>query len=42
MVSDYVAFIYDGSLIETGSASKIFTRPESELTEKYVTGRMVS
>jgi phosphate transport system ATP-binding protein len=41
-VSDYVAFIYDGRLIETGSASKIFTRPESELTEKYVTGRMVS
>lgn len=41
-VSDYVAFIYDGRLIESGSASKIFTRPESELTEKYVTGRMVS
>ncbi len=41
-ISDYVAFIYDGRLIEVGPSSKIFTRPESELTEKYVTGRMVA
>jgi phosphate transport system ATP-binding protein len=41
-VSDYVAFIYDGRVIEVGLSSKIFTRPENELTEKYVTGRLVS
>ncbi len=41
-VSDYVAFIYDGRLVEVGPTSKIFTRPENELTEKYVTGRMVA
>ncbi len=41
-VSDYVAFIYDGKLVEVGPSSKIFTRPENELTEKYITGRMVA
>jgi phosphate transport system ATP-binding protein len=39
-VSDYVAFIYDGQIIETGPAEEIFTRPKNPLTEKYVTGRI--
>jgi phosphate transport system ATP-binding protein len=39
-VSDYVAFLYDGQIIETGPAEEIFTRPKNPLTEKYVTGRI--
>jgi len=39
-VSDYVAFIYDGQIIETGPAEEIFTRPKNPLTEKFVTGRI--
>ncbi|MEM4484750.1 MAG: phosphate ABC transporter ATP-binding protein [Sulfolobales archaeon] len=39
-VSDYIAFIYGGELIEVGTASEIFTRPRNALTEKYVTGRI--
>ena len=40
-VSDYVGFIYLGELIEIGEAKKIFTSPESKLTEKYLTGKLV-
>ncbi len=39
-VSDYVAFLYKGRLIEVGSSSQIFTSPKNELTEKYITGRI--
>jgi len=39
-VSDYVTFIYDGRVIETGRTGEVFTRPRHELTEKYITGRM--
>jgi phosphate transport system ATP-binding protein len=39
-VSDYVAFIYEGQIIETGPAEEIFTRPKNPLTEKFVTGRI--
>jgi phosphate transport system ATP-binding protein len=39
-VSDYVAFLYDGQIIETGPAEEIFTRPKNPLTEKFVTGRI--
>ncbi len=40
-VSDYVAFIYLGELVEAGETGKIFTAPESKLTEKYLTGKLV-
>jgi phosphate transport system ATP-binding protein len=40
-VSDYVGFIYLGKLIEVGEAERIFTAPESKLTEKYLTGKLV-
>ena len=40
-VSDYVAFIYLGELVESGETGKIFTAPESKLTEKYLTGKLV-
>ncbi|MEZ0289621.1 MAG: phosphate ABC transporter ATP-binding protein PstB [Sulfolobales archaeon] len=38
-VSDYVAFMYDGEIVEVGSVSEIFTRPKNMLTERYITGR---
>ncbi|ACS90925.1 MULTISPECIES: phosphate ABC transporter ATP-binding protein [Thermococcus] len=37
-VSDYVAFIYIGELVEVGPTRKVFENPEHELTEQYVTG----
>ncbi|ASJ12214.1 phosphate ABC transporter ATP-binding protein [Thermococcus thioreducens] len=39
-VSDYVAFLYLGDLIEVGPTRKVFENPEHELTEKYVTGAL--
>jgi len=39
-VSDYVSLLYDGKLIEWGPSQRVFTYPKSELTEKYVAGRM--
>lgn len=39
-VSDYVAFMYLGNLLEFGPADKIFTNPENELTEKFLTGKI--
>lgn len=38
-VSDYTAFFYLGELIEFGETDKIFTNPELQKTEDYVTGR---
>jgi phosphate transport system ATP-binding protein len=37
-VSDYTAFLYLGELVEYGSTKDIFENPQSELTEKYITG----
>ena len=39
-ISDYVAFIYNGKVIESGPTGEIFTRPKHELTERYVLGRL--
>ena len=39
-VSDYVSFLYMGKLIEVGRTEEVFENPKSELTEKYLTGRM--
>jgi phosphate transport system ATP-binding protein len=38
-VSDYVAFMYLGEVIEFGTAEQIFIRPRNENTLAYVTGR---
>ena len=38
-VSDRTAFFYLGELIEFDDTSKIFTNPQSEQTQNYVTGR---
>ncbi len=39
-VSDYVAFMYLGNLIEFGKSEKIFTSPEKKETEKFLTGKI--
>ena len=39
-ISDYVAFLYKGKVVEAGPTKEVFTRPRHELTEKYVTGRL--
>ena len=38
-ISDYVAFLYMGELIEYGPTKDIFENPRSELTERYITGK---
>jgi phosphate transport system ATP-binding protein len=38
-VSDSTAFMLDGQLIEHGPTEKIFTKPDDERTERYVTGK---
>jgi phosphate transport system ATP-binding protein len=38
-VSDYTAFFYLGELIEFGETSKIFTNPDKQMTDEYITGR---
>jgi phosphate transport system ATP-binding protein len=38
-VSDYTAFMYLGRLIEFGKTDKLFTTPEKQETEDYITGR---
>ncbi|MCU7788889.1 ATP-binding cassette domain-containing protein [Pyrobaculum sp. 3827-6] len=39
-ISDYVAFLYKGRIVETGPTKEVFTNPKHELTEKYVTGKL--
>ena len=38
-VSDNTAFFYMGNLIEFGDTSDIFTQPQQQQTEDYITGR---
>jgi phosphate transport system ATP-binding protein len=38
-VSDYTAFLYLGKLVEFGRTDKLFTNPEKQETEDYITGR---
>jgi len=38
-VSDLTAFLYEGYLIETGPTKQIFTKPQKQKTEDYITGR---
>lgn len=38
-VSDRTAFFYMGKLVEVGTTSDLFTRPENKQTEDYITGR---
>ncbi|PWU17879.1 MAG: phosphate ABC transporter ATP-binding protein [Bdellovibrio sp.] len=38
-ISDQVAFMYLGDLVEVGSTAQIFTKPTNVQTENYITGR---
>ncbi len=38
-VSDYVAYMYLGELIEFGETDAIYTKPQRKETEDYITGR---
>ncbi|HUL04251.1 MAG TPA: phosphate ABC transporter ATP-binding protein PstB [Gemmatimonadales bacterium] len=38
-VSDHTGFFYLGRLVEFGETAQIFTRPQDERTEAYITGR---
>jgi phosphate transport system ATP-binding protein len=39
-VSDFTGLFWLGELVEFGETDKLFTRPEKELTEAYLTGKM--
>ena len=39
-VSDYTAFFYLGDLLEFGQTEKIFTNPQNEITENFLTGKI--
>jgi phosphate transport system ATP-binding protein len=38
-VADYTAFLYLGHLVEFNNTNTLFTNPEKEETEAYITGR---
>ncbi|MFQ5631817.1 MAG: phosphate ABC transporter ATP-binding protein PstB [bacterium] len=38
-VSDHTAFFYEGHLVEFGDTKKVFTKPDNQQTEDYITGR---
>jgi phosphate transport system ATP-binding protein len=38
-VADTTAFMLDGQVVEVGPTDKMFTNPDDERTEQYVTGR---
>ena len=38
-VSDLTAFLYEGSLVEFGLTTQVFTTPRKKETEDYITGR---
>jgi phosphate transport system ATP-binding protein len=38
-VSDFTAFMYEGSMVEYGRTNEMFTKPREKQTEDYITGR---
>jgi phosphate transport system ATP-binding protein len=38
-VSDFTAFFFMGDLVEAGPTERVFTAPERDRTEAYITGR---
>jgi phosphate transport system ATP-binding protein len=38
-ISSQTAFMYEGTLVESGETSEIFTNPKEKRTEDYITGR---
>ena len=39
-ISDYVAFLYNGKLLEYDRTDKIFNDPEKEETKQYISGKL--
>lgn len=39
-ISDYTAFMYLGDLLEFGATEKVFTNPQNEQTERFLTGKI--
>ncbi len=39
-VSDYIAFIYMGQLVEVGPADQVFVNPRNKLTERFLRGEV--
>lgn len=39
-ISDFVAFLYNGVLVEFGPSAKIFTTPEKKVTEEFLSGKL--
>jgi phosphate transport system ATP-binding protein len=37
-VSEYVAFMYLGELVEFGTSEQLFTNPSDKRTQDYITG----
>ena len=38
-LSDYTALLYLGELVEFGTTEQLFTTPQNQLTQQYITGR---
>jgi phosphate transport system ATP-binding protein len=38
-VSDYTAYMHLGEMVEYGTTDEMFTKPKSQRTEDYITGR---
>jgi phosphate transport system ATP-binding protein len=38
-ISDYVVFMYDGRIVETGRSEQVFSNPRSRLAEEFIAGR---
>jgi phosphate transport system ATP-binding protein len=38
-VSDFTAFLYEGTLVEFGATRQLYTKPAKRETEDYITGR---
>ncbi|MBK8663177.1 MAG: hypothetical protein IPN18_15805 [Ignavibacteriales bacterium] len=39
-ISDYTVFLNKGSLVEANQIVKFFTKPDSRLSEEFLTGRI--
>jgi|Deesub1362A_J573_1020465.scaffolds.fasta_scaffold00059_7 tungstate transport system ATP-binding protein len=39
-LSDRVAYLFNGRLIEVGKTERVFEKPENELTEKFINGEL--
>ena len=39
-IADQTIFFYLGEVIEAGQTIKLFSKPETDLLEKYISGRM--